>query len=295
VLRRSCGEPKSVAAYDAENNIAQFVVSPLANVLDRPVESIDEDDLVRVIVWGDPDVLPHLRVRRTSPFRSPGGIRIVGAGADIEMFRRLSAQPEKPCAELVVELGDFEPGRGVVEISVIGANEEQTLGSFELGVAPLYTGAFSFGAVWTRLADPTFGLVFNGTDSIITQTDDAGDFRIKYAMFYTPFIFGPRDIRKRGLNVNPTVGIVLDDVSDNILLGASVDVLSAAYLTAGVHAGRVRRIDDESGLEVGDPFDGTTSQIPVQSRWRTDFFLGASIDLRAAVQLFQVIFSGRGP
>ena len=294
VLRRVCGTPRSEAAYDARNNVAQVVVSPLGNVLDRPVESIDEDDLVRVIIWGDPDLLPRLRVRRTSPFRTPGGIRIVGQDADIAKFRQLSAGPEKPCEELTVKLADFEPGKGVVEISLIGADEELTLGSFELGVAPLYTGAFSFGAVWTKLANPTFGLVFNGTDSIITQTDDAGSFRIKYAVFYTPFILGPRDIRKRGLSVNPTLGIVLDDVSDNVLVGASVDILSSAYLTAGVHAGRVRRIDDESGLDVGEAFDGNASQIPVQRRWRTQFFLGTSIDLRAAVQLFRVVFGAAG-
>jgi hypothetical protein len=294
VLRRVCGTPRSDAAYDARNNIAQVVVSPLGNVLDRPVESIDEDDLVRVIIWGDPELLPRLRVRRTSPFRTPGGIRIVGQDADIDKFRKLSAGPEKPCEELTVELADFESGKGVVEISLIGADEEFTLGSFELGVAPLYTGAFSFGAVWTKLANPTFGLVFNGTDSIISQTDDAGSFRIKYAVFYTPFILGPRDIRKPGLSINPTLGIVLDDVSDNVLVGASVDILSSAYLTAGVHAGRVRRIDDESGLDVGEAFDGSSSQIPVQRRWRTQFFLGTSIDLRAAVQLFRVVFGAAG-
>jgi hypothetical protein len=193
----------------------------------------------------------------------------VGADEDIGRFRRLSRGTGERCTTLTVELGDFDSGRGVVDIDLIGETSEQKLGSFEIGIAPLYTGAFSFGAVWTKLASPAFGLVYNGTDSIVTQTDDAGSFRIKYAIFYTPFLMGARDIRKGGLNINPTLG--------------------SAYVTAGVHAGRVRRLNGESGVHIGDAFTGTSAEVPVQRRWRTDFFVGTSIDLRAAVQLFKVV------
>ena len=91
-------------------------------MLDRPVESIDEDDLVRVIIGEIRISCPDcgFGARRHS---DPGRIRIVGQDADIAEFRQLSAGPEA-LRELTVKLADFEPGKGVVEISLIGADED---------------------------------------------------------------------------------------------------------------------------------------------------------------------------
>jgi hypothetical protein len=47
-----------------------------------------------------------------------------------------------------------------------------------------------------------------------------------------------------------------------------------------------------SGLKEGDVFAGQESEIPTARKWRHDHFVGAAIDLRAAVKLLKTVVSG---
>ena len=304
---RPCPAALEGSPYDERANLARILVSPLGNRLSLPPKSIDENDVIQVIVVADSALLPRLKVRRTSAFRTAGGIRIVGPsgelGGVLDSLRREALEELPPCGSLTVDLADFAPGKGEIEIAAQKADGEEVLGTIEVGVNPLYTGAFSLGVIRTKLLDPAFGLRFNGTDSIITVTEDnvqdvdSGDHRIEYALLYTPFVWGRRDLEKDtpfGLNhVNPTIGLVLNDVADNFLAGVSADVLGSIYFTAGAHAGRVRQLDSRSGLSVGSAFDGPRSAIPTVKRWRTEFFLGVTVDARAAVQLLRLVLTGK--
>ena len=304
---RPCPATLEASPYDEDANLARILVSPLGNRLSLPPKSIDENDVIQVIVVADSALLPRLKVRRTSAFRTTGGIRIVGQDVDLtglrDSLRRQAAEELPPCGSLTVDLADFAPGKGQIEIAAQKADGEEVLGTVDVGVNPLYTGAFSLGVIRTKLLDPAFGLRFNGTDSIITVTEDnvqgidSGDHRIEYALLYTPFVWGRRDLEKDtpfGLNhLNPTIGLVLNDVADNFLAGVSADVLGSIYFTAGAHAGRVRQLDSRSGLSVGSAFDGPRTAIPTVKQWRTEFFLGVSVDVRAAVQLLRLVVVGK--
>ena len=300
----------SGAPYSKRLNAAQVVVTPLGQVLLRPGNVIDEDDSLRVTLSGAVQLLPRLMVRRSSEFRVVSAVRIAGSDIQVQelpgMERHAAGQPPA-CSTRVVTLHDFAPGRGEVQISVRTEEGEDELGKFEFSVNPLHTGAFSLGIVRSSLADPTFGLFFNGTDSVITEREnpsrDAEDpareegrlerERILYGVFYTPF-FARLDLEKEKLVIKPTIGFALNDISDNVFLGGTVLIQSSISLMAGVHWGRVTRLDPRSGLDVGSTFDGSTTAIPTVRRWRGDLFLGAGLDLRAAAQFLRTAFGAKG-
>ena len=310
LLTAKCSAPKTGQPYDPKGDRANFLVTPLGEVLERPGDVIDEDDAIVVTVSGAEQLLPRLMLRRSSEFRVTGGIRIIGSEiriAELPGLRRQAAGQPPACDVRTVELHDFAPGRGEVEISLRTDDGEESLAKVEFGVNPLYTGAFSFGIVRSALLDTRYGLAFNGTDSIITETEDpsrnadhpaATDNRgrrqrVLYGVFYSHF-FGRRDVEKDGLLFRPTIGFALNGISDNVFVGASLIVHGTFTFMGGAHLGRVTRLDPQSGLSIGSTFAGPSAQIPTVRRWQTDVFIGVSLDVRAAAQLLKTAFSTAG-
>ncbi len=279
--------------YVESRNWAQFVVTPAGSVVYRPGDRVDENDRVRVVVVGDARLVPQLAVKRQSAFRTPGALNIVGQGSTLPFDFKAATG----CDSTAFVLGDFAPGQGQVQISVINADGSQTpVGSFDFGVHTLYSGVFALGAFRTELRDPTFGVTRSGGDTVLTQTGD-GTPRVLYALTYTPFVWGRRDIEKESpwyQHLNPMVGVVLSDIRNNAVLGVSADLVNSIYLQAGVHAGRVSRLDPRSGLRLGDEFTRPADEIPTVTEWDADWFMGASLDLRAAVELLRTALTGSG-
>ncbi len=285
------------------DDTARFVVNPLGIVAARPPENIDEADVVEVTVVGTQQLLPQLVVRRSSAFRTPGGLSVLGAEVEIPVdasaLQRQALGLEPECDARVYRLADFAPGRGEVEIAVRADGGEQSLGTFDFGVNRLYHGAISLGVMWTTLGDPEFGLVFDGQDSVITQTQDppgadkteANGGRFLWGLFYHPFV-PKRDVEKERTRATCALGVGLNDISQNFFLGGSLDWASNVYLVLGAHVGRVTDIDERSGLKLGDPFDGTSDEIPTVRKWKVGFFVGGSLDVRAAVQLLRAALGG---
>lgn len=285
-----------VAGYDEGNNLARVMVRPNGNLLSRLPRDFDEDDTLEVIIVLREALLPYIQVRRKSEFGTVGNIRILGSGVEIpsDLLDRQSTEEDERtlgrCTVYTVPLRDFAPGKGEVEILASRNGQTTTLGTFEFNVHTLYTGMFSLGPVWTWNEDPKPGLVFNGTQSIIANRE-RDDQRMLFALFYTPFVWGKRDIEKSrqplfALNrLNPTLGVSLSDLPNNALLGVSWDVFNGAVLTAGMHLSRVTVLSPESGLKVGDPFTAPAEQLPTVREWRAKGFIALSVDLRAAVQL----------
>ena len=277
--------------YSAAGDWARFVVTPVGNVVFRPGDEVDENDRVQVVVVGDARLVPRLKVTRLSAFRAPGSFAILGADQELPFELKSAAG----CAATGVLLSDFQPGQGQVQIATINDDGSQTtIGSFDFGVHTLYAGAFSLGAIRTELKDPTFGVATVGPDTVLTRTED-GTPRVLYVLSYTPFLWGQRDVQKPVPfieHVNPMVGVVLNDIADNALLGLSIDLMNSLYLQVGAHAGRVTRLDPRGGVRLGDPFTQPESEIPTVTEWGVDWFIGASLDLRAAVQLLRTATTG---
>jgi sulfur carrier protein ThiS len=275
--------------YNEARNEATFIVSVNGNVVARPTEPIDEDDKIIVHVVGPQDLLDKLVVERKSAFRTPGAYRIVGEGTDTFHESRF----ESDCNEVVVQLADFEPGRGQVQLSRLDANGRSTAFSeFDFGVNPLYRGAFSFGPVYSWLTDRSFGTVNNQ----ITVTEQSP--RVHYVISYTHYIWGRRDDEKpnrQGLmhQLYPTFGLSLQNTLKNVFAGVTYDILGTnIYLTAGAHVGRVTVIDPTSGLDVGSTLPATLTSVPTRSETDVDWFIGLSLDLRAATKFLGLFGSG---
>lgn len=298
--RKYSTEPKD--GYSEAANRGVFVISPAGNVVFRPGPVIDENDEIFVVVVSQPAVGSRLTVRRTSAFRMPGTLNIVGAGATIpaEAFQSMSAAGQRmPCTEHRFQLSDFAPGQATVQVSVLADEGEVTTGSFDFGVNTLYRGAFGLGAFKTNLEDHTFGLVDVNDETIITRTGGAGP-RLLYVVTYTPFIWGERDLEKERLgssdfftrrgpirSVNPTFGVALNDISKNAFVAASIDFVSSIYIHLGYHFGHITRFDSSTGVTLGDPFEGTVDDIPTVNKWAGAFTWGVTLDLRAATMLLR--------
>lgn len=278
--------------------VAQFVVTPFGQVLARPrVDQVDENDFVRVYVVGDSTLLSRLSVNRSSEFRAPNVVTILGADAspiDLQSDR----QPK--CDRREFLLADFAAGEAAFKIQIREEGRLSDLAEVHFGVNRLYDGSFSLGAIWSTLGDPEFGLVPKGDSTIITQIrdpasgekDDRGD-RTLWAIFYTPFFVG-NDIRKSEIRVSPTFGAVLNDVFANVLVGGSIDYRSNFRITAGAHFGRVVDLDERSELSLGSPFEGQLSDIPTVEKLDVGFFVGVALDMRAAFELVRLALAGVG-
>ena len=281
-----------VTPYDQANDLAEVYVSANGVPMTAIPHGFDENDALRVVVYADIRLLPVLKVTRKSAFRDFIGTNILGDTIPIpqDLVQRHSATDAR-CDTRVFVLRDFAAGRAVVQITAASGETAIEIGEFDFSVRPLYSGMFSVGAVWTPLVDANFDVAMRAGQSVIVATE-AGPRRMAYVFLYTPFLWDKleRDIRKprKGWHeyVNPSVGFVLDDPLDNVLLGASVDFSAALVVTAGAYFSHVKRLD---GVAVGDAFDGTADDLPVQRTWERDWFFGVTVDLRAATSVLRTV------
>jgi hypothetical protein len=298
LLGTPCNDLPGYHTYDRAANRGEVVVTATGMALTAMPPGFDEDDTLTVTVLADTRLLPFIEVRRTSPLRSVGDVSILGEDVPLphDRFRRHAAQDTR-CSHLSFKLGDLAPGKAEIEIAVRTAEGRTVTGKLELRVQPLYVGMFSLGAAWSRVQDPDFGLVSRGMDQVLSAGEKGGR-RLVYALLYTPFVWGKRDVEKpiEGWyrHVNPTVGLALADPLDNAFAGASVDV-RGAVITIGAHVSHVSVIDERSGLTEGDVFTGSEDDLPLARRWRIGPFVSVSVDLRAAVKIVGAVFAAATP
>jgi len=287
----SVSMPRSNQEY-----LAVFYVNVNGEVISRPAVPIDENDKIVVRVVGTRDRLLALKVERKSAFRDATSIRLVG---EPEGTRGLVQRDTSPLAIKEVVLSDFAPGKGEVQISAIDQTDTFKGGDFDFQVNPLYRASLSFGPVYSWLADRSYGIASNGQQDVITVKDRISP-RIHYLITYTHFIWGKRDIEKNKTlhpyeHLNPMFGLTLNDVLNNGFFGISLDGLNnSIYIQGGAHFSHVTTLDPASGLSLGSPFSLGADKIPTAKEWRQDWFLGATIDLRAAIKLFSAAATGVG-
>jgi hypothetical protein len=283
-------------------NVVNLIVSANGNVLstDSPDGAITETDTVVVQVLADSSLVPYIGVVRTSSLRLGGGINILGSDVSIPggFIKKGAKQAAPACGVAKAILAGFAPGKGTIEISAQTGADKVTLGTIELAVHALYTGMFSLGGAWGSVNDPSFAVVSNGTtgangtpNTVVTSTE-TGSHRFFYTLFYTPFVWGGRDIQRSipfWQHVNPTVGLALNDPLNNAFVGLSVDLFNSIVFTAGGMVSHVAELDPSSNLKPGAMFTGMSGDLPISHSWKTGHFFAVSIDLRAAVQLIQIV------
>jgi hypothetical protein len=297
LLTTPCPSRTFTVAYDAAKNQGEIVVSPTGNVLARGLDTFDENDSLRVIVYGDARLLPLLKVERTSAFRDAQTVRIVGAGLTVP-DALLAREGAGVCTTAEFLLADFAPGQAKVQLSALQGADFVPLGAFDFTVDPLYTGILSLGAAWTSLVDPEYKLASNGTQTVVALGQQ-GSQQLVYTLFYTPYVWGKRDLAKKiplsqwYQHINPTIGIVPQKIDQNALVGLTVDLPAGILFTYGRHFGRISVLPASSGLAVGSPFTGTADQLPTTQSWKSDSFFAVTVDLRAMVQVLAAAATGK--
>ena len=275
----------------------EFIVNPLGNVLANPRRAVTEEDAVLVRVLTTDARAQRLTVRRKSPARTVGNVRVIGLPEPETMvLGGARTPPAKEACYLDVRLSDFAPGLGQAEIQLdtLKDNEVQRLpvGTFEFNVEPVYAGMVSLGPIVTDLLDPKFEVATNSAGKTYIAESESGSDRVVYAMVYTPFVAGKRvaqpplsmEPRSWLRRINPMFGIVLSDISRNALAGISVDLPFGIIAHGGWHMGRTSEIDAASGLGVGSEISSDAT-IPVIRKWNTARFLGVTLDMRVAGRL----------
>lgn len=246
-------------------------------------------------VIGDKTLLRNnTKITRTSAIRTIAFSSILGAGADVSPTSGLNRQGAAviQCDTLRFESNEFASGAAQIGISVLdddGITEEKN--TFDFNVATLYTGAYAFGGIRSNSSSPTFGKVYNGADTVVSKTGDTRGGML-YVLTYTPFVWGSRDPTQWPDHwyqaVNPMLGVVLNDVSNNGIFGVSVDLHNYMSFTAGVHAARVQDLDPAANLAVGKSFDNRGATVPTTRAWTFNAFYGISFDLQGALGLLKM-------
>jgi hypothetical protein len=288
MLATTCPEETVSLHYDAKANLGEILVTPAGNVLARAVDTFDENDKLRVIVYGDARLLPLLKVQRTSAF-GVQTVRIAGAGLTVPEL--VARQAAGVCTTAEFMVSDFSPGQATVQMSALQGTTWLPLGSFDFEVDPLYTGILSLGAAWTDLVDPGFKIASNGSGTVIAL-GESGKHDLLYTLLYTPYVWGRRNLdrkiptRQWYKHVNPSIGIAPQNLDENAFVGITIDLPAGFLFTFGRHFRQVATLPASSGLTVGSPFTGTADQLPTTQSWKNDNFFAVTVDLRAIVQLF---------
>jgi hypothetical protein len=287
-------------AYGGPATHDGFIVSPLGEILARPTARVHERDAVAVGVFAEASLQPSLIVRRESDFRSPDEVRILGEAA---APAGLSAdRGPVHCATRWFSVRNFGGPQGKVVIAAMTADKgDLVLGRFDFPVALLYNGAFGLGPVTTPVADESFtlyrphGSTLPAGDSIVVAVD-RGTSRMMWVLTYTHYLLGPRDVLADPLtghrnefyrHLNLTIGVAPEALGTNAFVGLSVDFLPFPLtVTGGVHFGRRTVLDPTAHIAAGDTVSGDRGGLPLVHRWDHGFFLGASLDFRAMLQVF---------
>ena len=286
---RDKGCANSIMVADPNAYVLWADGTPIAAPITSPVEGM----AIRFYVLGEQSVLSHLSVKRKSALRIVTISNVAGGGTPLPPKTDFNPQGRQliTCGVDTTTIGDFASGDAQIEISALDDDGTTHVeNTFDFNVHALYTGAYALAAISTNVANPSFGKAFNGTDTVVTATDD-GRHRVLYAMTYTPFVWGRRDITRPTARwweaLNPMVGVVLNDIPNNAIIGVSYDVGNLLYATGGLHAARVSTLDQTAGAVLGQPYENRAATVPTVKRWEYGWFGGASIDLQGAVGLLK--------
>jgi hypothetical protein len=274
-----------------------IVVTPLGDVLSSGLDTLfDENDVLVVTVVADKRLLPLLTVDRTSAFRDVTAVQILGAGQTAPDLARQSA-PVADCGTREFRLENFAPGQGKVQISALQGTTPTPIGNFDFNVNALYTGMLTLGAARTEVVDPGgFKLASVAGQMVIAADEDGdGDDDLVYSLFYTPFLWGKRDVQKSvpfWQHLNLSIGVAPEDITQNAFAGITADLPAGIAVTWGWHFRQIETLTQD--LTVGSPFTGTADQIPTTKDWDDGKFWAVSIDLRAMVQVLRAALGTGG-
>lgn len=262
--------------------------------ISSPARPLVEGQSAEFYIVGETALINRVRVARKSALRTVTVSNVLGgttnaSGAAPEFNRQ--GLPVTTCGVFHAEFNDLAPGAAEVEIAVLGDDGTTELkNTFDFDVNALYTGAYTFGAIRTNLGSPEFAKVYNGADTVVSTTADAGQ-RIQYIMTYTPFVWGARDVTRPPARwyeaIDPFVGVVLNDIPNNAIAGLSYSVGSMLYVIGGVHAARVLTLDANAGAELGKPFENRAASVPTVKSWKAGWFWGIAVDLQGAIGLLK--------
>jgi hypothetical protein len=276
----------------------RFLVTPFGRVISSQKSYSTTEDTAWVSVVVHPRLVDLITPRAGSDLAQPLVANIYGQ--ELEFFK-LTSRTDTAVAKRVprcavtprAPIGPLASPKGVVNITVFDGKPDTKVGSFEFVVRPTYTGTFAFGGVSTRVANPTFEKVYNGTDTVVARRDSGP--RGLFVATYTHFLTGRRDLTHPPTGplgyLNPTIGVVINDIENNLLYGVALELRPGLSLSFGHHLARVRVIDPEANVEVGDEFENRGAAVPTTSRWTSKAYYGALIDVRAAGGLIRSLWA----
>ncbi|HKQ15481.1 MAG TPA: hypothetical protein VJT80_18745 [Steroidobacteraceae bacterium] len=179
-----------------------------------------------------------------------------------------------------------------------------------------YRATFHLGALYTDLHNPDFALRNDGTSDVIYDKEANKRGPEYLAALIVPGVayYAEELFEKVGKNRNASdpanwgykgydpihdktwkdkLGLVItagiEDPGDRFGLGLSYEIAYGINLVGVYEMAKVKQL---SGHAIGDPFTGTTDQIPTDKEWESKFSIGLTFDLAYVTKLFSGVTTG---
>jgi hypothetical protein len=200
--------------------------------------------------------------------------------------------------------GPYSSPEVTITISRSGNQESKLERSHALRINRNYIASVRFGVGRSDAARREFDLKRN-QDSQETVIQDVADGGGELRPFVTVVFYGwkfwkrndpawnGRDIEEKPLpaeRLNPMVGIGLDDIGDEYLVGLSYEVARGLDVFGGMDVIKSQRL--AGGFAEGDAFTGDKATLPVRDDWEHGFIFGASLDARVAASVLGGLLGG---
>lgn len=267
-----------------------------------PAGYIDDNDQIEVYLIVPEDEVRSYSVSVTGTINDQD-VRLLGAGGLTglkDIVGQLQALTEEPLQSVLA--GQFGPFQAPsFTVTVNGPDGLQRPTSFT--VNPTYTAALRFAVGESRIRFNDFAVrqFADGESRIQNVASEDGEVRefLNVVVFGWPFqdeFWNGRDLRKPPASVaeriNPLLGIGLNDIGDEYLLGVSLELTRAFDAFVALHLAQVEELG--GGFEEGSPFSGDASTLPTGETWEDEVIFGLSIDLRIATQVLGSLLGGGG-
>jgi hypothetical protein len=269
---------------------------------------VDDNDVFEIyLVARDSAELKSVAVEIIGTLAAAEEIQILGSGVlgELRLPGIVTSTVAADRELMIVPIGAFGPFKGPsVEIVIKRTDEDETatvLRSYGLRINGNFIAALRFGAGRSNIRFNEYQvkpLADSDTTHIKNPSDPDGETRFLLSVvFYAWHFWENRFWNGRDLEepprlidrLNPFVAIGLKDFGEEWFYGASFEFARGLDIVAGRHRAKVRVLD--GGYQEGDVFDGDVSEIPTREQWAEEWFVGASVDLRVAVQIISGIFS----
>lgn len=265
---------------------------------------IDDNDFIRIVLIVPEGEENLFRAEVTGTIKTEE-VSLLGAGGLGDLRKIASELQSLEGKSLVrVEVGTFGPFSApsftVTVQKKVDTDEIEELATTQFTVNPTYMAAIRLGVGNSEMRFNDYQLRQSSEDEETHITNVASEDGERRAFVNLVFYGWPwqkkfwrgRDIRKIPSifeRVNPLVGVGLEEIGDEYLVGISIELSRALDLFVARQYAKVKKLG--GGFEEDDVFAGELADLPIVEGSEEAWIFGVAVDLRVATQVLGSLLS----